>query len=143
MPDMNGADVGLQGDEVGSGTRYPKIDFQLKCTGSPDWIMNGQILSYTLDIRTYNIMRDYTQTPMILAVMVLPAVLAEWTIQSHDMLGLKYCTYWTSLFNALEQPNLQAINVHLPRQNMLTVNVLKDIFQKAVNGVRYEYSDPR
>lgn len=110
----------------------PKIDIQAKCQRIE---FSDEPISYSLDIDTYNNLRDPLLTnPRILVLVRVPAEIDDWTIQSHGSLVLKHCAYWLSLRGEPDVPNQSAKTVYFPRENMFTPEALRAMMVDTSEG---------
>ena len=66
----------------------------------------------------------------ILVIILLPDNPEEWVNQSEKELCLRRCGYWLSLKGQPETQNAQSVTVYLPRQQLFTVDAVKDIMEQ-------------
>ncbi|ANL70606.1 hypothetical protein AMC83_CH00572 [Rhizobium phaseoli] len=117
------------------GTKFtkPQINLQAKCLlgGAAE----GERISYSLDIDTYDNLRDQQVTnPRILVVVLAPIHPEDWIIQDEAQLVLKHCAYWLSLKGEPDVPNSASKTVYLPRLNIFTPKVLQAMMSRTSNG---------
>ena len=119
----------------GSGTlASPKLDVQLKCTEHDDG--TGDELSFVLDVETYDSLRTLNvSTPRILVVVVVPPDLGQWLSQSDEEMVLRRCGRYLSLRGHPVTPNETSVTVHLPRQQLFTVEALQQLMELCGQGV--------
>jgi hypothetical protein len=107
---------------------------QVKCTSRD--VLDGDNLRYPLEIKNYEELRnDYPEDdPLILVVVLVPDKVDDWLHQSETELCLKHCAYWVSLRGQPAIENQTTVTVYLPRQNIFTVNTLKNLMQRIAAG---------
>lgn len=110
----------------GSQRTKPKIDIQAKCRmgGVPE----GNTVSYSLDIDTYNNLRDpLVSNPRILVVVFVPEdeTAETWIEQSETTLSLKHCGYWTTLKSLPATENTTSQMVYLSKSHIFTPAALR------------------
>jgi hypothetical protein len=111
----------------------PKLDIQAKCEISG--AATTDLISYVLDIETYENLRDPTvAVPRVLVLLVSPADHACWIKQTEAELAIKHCAYWMSLVGLPESKNATSQTVHLPRHNVFSPNALHSMLEKISNG---------
>lgn len=125
-PDID--DDSVDGILIGSEGRKPRIDFQLKSTGTHH-IKNGKI-SYPLDIKNYRDLIAETLSPRILIVFLMPEDENQWIHLCHENLSLKKCAYWTSLLGGEETNNTAIKTVEIREENVFSPESLKTIMNK-------------
>lgn len=132
--DQVGVDVTITG-LVSPGSRCrTRLDVQVKCTSRD--VLDGDNLRYPLEIKNYEELRnDYPEDdPLILVVVLVPDKVDDWLHQSETELCLKHCAYWVSLRGQPAIENQTTVTVYLPRQNIFTVNTLKNLMQRIAAG---------
>jgi hypothetical protein len=66
---------------------------------------------------------------------VLYIILVHWRLcQLEEELCLKHCAYWVSLRGQPQSENQTTLTVYLPRQNIFSVDALKNLMQRIANG---------
>jgi hypothetical protein len=101
--------------------------------GVPD----GDIVSYNLDIETYNNLRDpLVSNPRILVVVFVPndETAASWIDQSEATLSLRHCGYWITLKNLPASENVTSQTVYLPKFNIFTPAALRQMMELTSDG---------
>ena len=112
-----------------SGTsRRASVSFQLKATSSPRW--SKEALSFQLKAKNYNDLVAMTQSPRLLAVMVLPNDERMWLRATETQLTMRKCVWWLSLrgWPLTEQGSVQ---VNVPRANLLTLEALQSLIRRS------------
>lgn len=109
-----------------------RLDLQLKST-SDFKITNGEF-SFPLPIKNYNDLRAKVVYPRILVVLLLPALLQEWSKQTQKYLSIRYCAYWLSLAGKPESQNTTRITVHIPTENIFSAKFLRRAMHAIANG---------
>ncbi len=118
----------------GNGTiRSPKLEMQLKCTAVPSLLDDG--LHFPLEIKNYNdLIPVNLQVPRILVVVIVPASVSEWILQSEDELSMRKCAYWISLRGFPVSGNETNQTVILPNDQLMTVEALTSIMNRIAAG---------
>jgi hypothetical protein len=108
-------------------TSFP-LEVQLKATSKPP-AQRGDCLAYhDLPVHQYDRLRTrQTLIPRILVVLFLPRDQARWLVHTEECLQARQCAYWVSLRGALESANQHTQTVYLPRQNVLSMDGLRDV----------------
>lgn len=114
------------------GSRRSSVQFQLKATSSPDW--SADSLRFQLKAKNYNDLARRRQVPLLLAVMVLPELPADWLALGSDEMVLRKCVYWMSLIGEPETDQGSKV-VIIPKVNLLTVDSLRDLIQKSEDNL--------
>jgi len=109
----------------------PQIRFQLKSTTQN--LINGNSISYPLEIKNYNDLRAKTKTPRVLLLVILPDDPDEWIIHD-DFTHLKTCGYFRFLRDEPETTNSTSINVTIPIDNVFTKDILHDWMCRIAGG---------
>jgi hypothetical protein len=118
---------------ISSGSsRRSSVEFQLKATSSPDCSADG--LRFQLKAKNYNDLARRRQVPLLLAVMVLPELSADWLTLNPDKMVLRKCVYWMSLIGEPETDQGSKV-VIVPIVNLLTVDSLRDLIQKSEDNL--------
>jgi hypothetical protein len=119
----------------GSARTKPKIDIQAKCRMGP--VPEGETISYSLDIETYDNLRDpLVSNPRILVVVFAPydETAETWIEQSETTLSLRHCGYWTTLKSLPPTENSTSQTVHLPKSNIFTPAALRLMMELTSEG---------
>ncbi|MEV6984466.1 DUF4365 domain-containing protein [Sphaerisporangium sp. NPDC051017] len=113
--------------------RAMRIDVQMKCTNEGP--IDGDYLSYDLDVRTYNLLTDPGRNvPAYLFVVEVPELRENWVSSLDDGLYLRRCGYYASMSALQPTLNQATKSVRLARTNRLTVESL-DRLMKEARGV--------
>jgi hypothetical protein len=110
-------------------SRRPKIDVQMKTwTGDGG---SGDQIHYPLKRKNYDslILTDVL-VPRILVLVTVPKDPEAWIALSTEQLILHHCSYWASLAGRSPSDNESTVTVHIPRKNILTVQVLQELMKK-------------
>jgi hypothetical protein len=133
--DEDSVDLTLSARGVSGTYRSPKIDIQLKCTARD--LIHDDHLHFPLPRKNYDELRgDRFLVPRLLVVVTVPEALDDWLAQSEEELILRRCGYWMSLRDAPETSNTETVTVYVPRSNLFTAPVLKNIMQRIADGGR-------
>jgi len=132
--DNDKVDYSVRSRVLGSQRTKPQIDIQAKCR------MNGPAfadpISYTLDLETYDSLRDpRVCNPRILVVVEVPSDLNDWLTQSESELVMSHCAYWLSLKGAPASQNTTVQTVYLPRGNIFSPDALRAMMVNTSNGL--------
>ena len=129
-PDRDSVDLRIQA----GGPRRPAIDLQLKATtafAEPQ----GGFLRFRLPIKNYRDLREETQTPRLLVVLELPSDESRWMTVTQEDLVLRRRAYWLSLQRDHEKVvGQETITVRIPEQNLLDVEVMRDLMERSRTG---------
>jgi len=92
-------------------------------------------ISYTLDIDTYDNLRDpHVVNPRILVVVFVPQDLQSWALQDESRLAMHHCGFWTSLAGEPPAPGQTFKTVHRSRANIFTPHAVQAMMVSASNG---------
>jgi Domain of unknown function (DUF4365) len=108
--------------------RSPKIDVQLKATSHDLLSLNH--LAFPLPIKNYDELRQEALVPRMLVVLVLPKDQNQWIEQSEEQMVSRRCAYWKSLLGQPETLNSATMTVHLPRDQCLTAEALRELMER-------------
>ncbi len=108
------------------GGRREQIEVQLKCTA--DAVPEEGDLSFDLPVKNYNDLRLDCIIPSVLIVVYVPADVENWLAVSEQELTLRKCGWWISLKGMPETENSSTVRITLPRENLLTPEALKTLF---------------
>ncbi len=129
-PDRDSVDLRIQA----GGAHRPALDLQLKATASIGEPRDGS-LSFQLSIKNYDDLRIETQTPRLLVVLELPHDESRWMSVTMDELILRRRAYWLNLQrNHKEITDQKTVTVHIPEQNVLSVEVLQRLMEQSRAG---------
>ena len=110
--------------------RPPRVELQLKCTS--DDVIRDQHLVYPLKRKNYDDLRLVDLVvPRILVVVLVPGDELQWLSLSEQELTLRRCAYWASLRGRGDTNNRRSISIHLPRQNLFSVEGLRVLMRRA------------
>ena len=111
------------------------LDFQLKA--SKNVVITADEVKYDSDVDTYNYLVKRHETKytnkVLLILLALHELEAEWLMLSEDQLILKKCCYWISLAGALSN-NKETRRVAIPRANLLTPEKLVELLNIVEQG---------
>ena len=107
----------------------PQVDLQLKSTTRAE--VHEAEVSYDLDVRAYNWLRQQVYRPCILVLLVLPEDEAQWLSQSTEELVLRRCSYWLNLRGAVPTTNQRTIRIKLPRANVFSSAAVRRLLDEA------------
>jgi hypothetical protein len=127
---------GIDAVVIGSGDFGPDaltrvtILFQLKATSQRPEERQGRLV-YDLDIGQYEKLRTTTSDcPFLLLLLQLPPQPGDWLKCSPQMLTLKKCAHWVSLYGAAPSSNQTTQRVFLPKKNHFSVQALQQLLQR-------------
>ena len=114
-------------------TRLPRLDLQLKCTGSVPPLEPE--FSFALKKKNYDDLRhEDFMVPRILVIVIVPVELSEWVTHSEESLVLWRCGYWLSLRGAPASDNHESVTIHVPRAQRFSVERLAMLMTNISNG---------
>lgn len=106
-----------------------RIDAQVKCTAQD--IDKEDYINFSLDIKTYEILRNkFVYVPIILIVVLVPKDLDEWIDIDGERTISKKCAYWISLTGFPASNNLNNLKVRIPKNNLITPESLSNIIKQ-------------
>jgi hypothetical protein len=121
----------------GTQRNKPQIDIQAKCQMSG--IASGDRISYSIDLETYDSLRDTKVCiPRILILVLVPADVNGWMCQTEQGLVLNHCAYWISLKGLPDSENLTSQTVYFPRESIFGASSLKTMMSKTADGVELQ-----
>lgn len=110
-----------------------RIDFQAKSTGATA-LTDANVL-YDLEIKNYDDLRAAPPlSPRLLVVLILPEDERQWTEQTEEHLLVRRAAYWLSLRGCGPVTNTKRVRVALPRQNLFTIEALRELMQRVRRG---------
>jgi hypothetical protein len=134
-PDDDKIDYTLSSRVMGTIKTKPKIDVQVKCEMSGSAAGDAESISYSLDLETYDNLRDpLVVNPRYLVVVLVSNEVEEWIVQTEQALVYRHCAYWCSLKGLPPSENATRQTVYLPRANIFTPAVLRQMMERASNG---------
>jgi len=112
------------------------LDFQAKSTTR--WTHDGADVIVDLEAKTYNdlVTRDPNATPIVLIMMCLPGIDAEWLNIWEDSIVMRHCCYWLRLLPGPKTKNRTTIRVRIPRTNLLDVHSIHELLEAVVREAR-------
>ncbi|MBR1149764.1 DUF4365 domain-containing protein [Bradyrhizobium sp. JYMT SZCCT0428] len=132
--DHDKIDYSVRSRVVGSIRSKPQIDIQAKCQMSG--VASNDPVSYSLDLETYDNLRDpMVSNPRILVLVLVPSNVNEWMDQSEKTLVMSHCAYWVSLKGAPSSSNATSQTVHFPRKNVFNPTALQTMMSNTSNGL--------
>lgn len=106
---------------------------QLKCTSQD--VLHGSEITFSLPVKNYNeLVPANLMVPRILIVVLVPENIDEWITLSEDQLILRRCIYWISLRDRPTSNNEKTVDIHIPREKILSPNELKQIMNRIASG---------
>lgn len=109
-----------------------QISVQLKATSSKSQYGIGkQEISYKLKVKNYNDLCMPATMPSMLALLILPEEMEEWTKWTPDELMIKGKMFWLSLQNQKVSDNKDNVTVKIPKENILNADTIENLIQKA------------
>lgn len=109
--------------------RRPKIDVQMK-TNRADR-SDAATISYALKRKNYDDLRlTDLVVPRLLVLVTVPGNTEEWLSLTREQLVLKRAVFWLSLAGYPDSGNTASVNVAVPRENLLTPEVLERMMQR-------------
>lgn len=107
------------------------VEFQTKAT--TNWQVVGTDVVYDLSAKAYNDMvgRDPCETPLVIIVMCLPPLDAQWLRQSEKAALMKRSCYWYWEPHGALTQNRSTVRIAIPRANFLDVAGLQKLLQGA------------
>ena len=128
--DRDGVDVQVRA----GGSMRPSLDIQLKATVRLDQGGDDEF-RYPLRRRNYDLLREQTLVPRILVVLDLPRDEGQWLSISAEELVMRRCAYWANIAGFSETTNKETVTVPIKKQNRFDIESLKDLMDRARNGV--------
>jgi len=114
---------------------YPLCDslrVQLKSTYANK--PKNNVISFPLDIKNYNDLRQKTLVPRILMVVYTPEEAEKWLYQTEDSLVLYHSAYWIKIQGMSPKDNKRKVTVSIPLKQKVTVNELQRIMNLLAQG---------
>ena len=131
--DDDSIDMCLHGTGGGGTIKSPRLDLQIKCTGSESPTTAN--FSYSVKLKNYNDLRDESvMIPRILIVVLVPDSLLDWVNHSETELSLRRCGYWLSLRGMTTSANATAQTVQMNRSQQFNVDSLQSMMNRISNG---------
>lgn len=111
------------------------LEYQLKSTY--DFTVEDEQIKYDLDAKNYNHLVRRSNNPgstrMILILFCMPRDITDWIHLSPEQLILKNCCYWDQIIGDVI-PNTSTKTIRIDREQRLTGESLKEIFEKISRG---------
>lgn len=112
----------------------PKLDLQIKSVTSGPAVK--ETFSYSVDVDTYDALRDtMCAIPRLLVVVLLPRNYQLWMSQSHDNLTMQHCGYWHSLLGARDIRPAASTAVQISRDNIFGPRELQAMMRMVADGL--------
>jgi hypothetical protein len=127
--DRDGVDVEIKA----GGAMRPSIALQLKATVNLGEAVEGAF-RFPLGRRNYDLLREQTQVPRLLAVLSLPREEKDWLDITAEQLVLRRCMFWASLAGFPETANQESVTIPVPGANRLDVESLRTLMQRSRAG---------
>lgn len=128
--DDDSVDLTLCASGVRGLSRRPKLDLQLKCSSSLQFV--GDNLTFPLSRKNYDDMSALTICPRYLVVLGVPEEIDDWLEWSPDRLCLRTSAYWARVeARPALKADQQSVTVHLPRGQRLDCRQLTLLMQEA------------
>lgn len=109
-----------------------QLDFQLRSTTRAN--ISETIVSYDLDVQTYDFLREESLIRCLLVVLVLPENESLWLSQSTDELIVRHCAYWLSLRGAEPVAATSSVRIGIPRSQVFSVQAVRAIMNRLRQG---------
>lgn len=134
-PDQGGTDLMVMGsDEIEED--FPLIKIQVKSWSTPQGDTNYWHYR-RLNEKQFNILAGKRQTPIYLALVLVPRDIAYYTSAGDDSHVLRHAAYWMSLADRAKIPNPSAsrtVSLAVPRANRLTADSIRALCEASVRG---------
>ena len=123
--DNVGIDITIRAPGMIRGILSPSIDAQVKCTATD--VRKSTVIKYPLPVNNYRTLISKSVTPQILIIVTVPTQIEDYVnildLQNETL--VKSCAYWISLKGRQDTKNDKTITIDIPRENVLTPDVLK------------------
>jgi|ERR1051326_6959825 hypothetical protein len=127
--DRDGVDIVIKA----GGAMRPSNALQLKATVNLGQAVNGAF-RFPLRRRNYDLLREQTQVPRLLAVLDLPKEEKDWLHITTRELVLRHSMFWVSLARLSETDNKESVTISLPVANQLDVVSLRALMERSRTG---------
>ena len=127
--DRDGVDLQI----VAGGQMRPALDVQLKATSTLSE-SGDSVVRFPLKVGNYDLLREPTMIPRLLILLDLPNDSDRWVTITDDELVLRHRAYWLNLRDAEETLNRWTVTVSIPRENLFTVESLRDLMDQSRQG---------
>ena len=110
-----------------------RIAIQAKATTAKNRTLHT--VNQRLDIDTYNRIKDNKNGfPFYLFTVILPENPNEWLNINQERIAVHHAAYYKSLEGEPDKPGQQTVTVHIPTENLLTTESLRQIMTAAITG---------
>lgn len=109
-----------------------QVDLQLRSTIRAN--VSSTQVSYDLDARTYEYLREPSAIYCLLVVLVLPEEETQWLSQSVEELIVRHCAYWISLAGAEPRTATSSVRIAIPRAQVFSVDAVRSIMDRLCEG---------
>lgn len=109
-----------------------QVDLQLRSTTR--FNITETAVSYDLDVRTYDFLREKSAIHSLLVVLVLPDEETLWLSQSPDELIVRHCAYWLSLRGVEPVIATSSVRIAIPRVQVFSVQAVRAIMDHLQRG---------
>jgi hypothetical protein len=109
-----------------------QLDLQLRSTTRAN--VSEKIVSYDLDVQTYDYLRAKSLIRCLLVVLVLPDEETLWLSQSPDELIVRHCAYWISLRGVKRITATSSVRISIPRVQVFSVQAVRAIMDRLQRG---------
>lgn len=109
-----------------------QLDLQLRSTTRGN--VSETIVSYDLDVRTHEFLREKSLIRCVLIVLVLPDDETIWLSQSPDELIVRHCVYWISLRGVEPAMATSSVRIAIPRVQVFSVQAVRAIMDRLQQG---------
>jgi len=123
--DKDGVDITLKRNHI-------TVDLQMKCTYSATLLSDGQTYSFSLDVPTYNKLRDsHRSSAGFLGLIVVERDLDDWLVHSHEDLLMRCSGYWARIQDLPDPGDVDSKSVHLPMSQRIDFLGIREMFDYA------------
>ncbi|MFG2043995.1 DUF4365 domain-containing protein [Dactylosporangium sp. NPDC048998] len=126
--DVTGEDftIGYPGSRGGS--RYPKIEVQVKSWSTPTG--NDQFWRYRMQVESFNrLAGDDFYLPRYLFLILVPAEAESYTKADSQALRVHHAGYWASFSERQTVADAGSLTVDVPKRNLLTASSLHSLLR--------------
>lgn len=130
--DDDSVDIYFVGRNYSGRIRNPQIQIQFKCTAQN--LISGSNIKFSLKRKNYDDLRGRNVLcPRYLAVLLVPADMAEWTEHSAHGMLLRHACYWLSIRD-FPDTTADSVTVNVPLSQRLTATELERMMRLASDG---------
>jgi hypothetical protein len=134
FPDY-GVDLSLRSIRQG-GQRHQdarlQLDLQLRSTTRAGGTDAG--VTYDLDVRTYDFLREPSPICCLLVLLVLPEDEGRWLSQTVEELVIRHAAFWASLRGAPPTDATSSVRVGIPRAQVFTAQAVQSLMDRLSQG---------